>query len=302
MAVPMTIWVRVGRVTAIVRIFACAIRLGGAVPAEKPNIVHHRARTGLPECRHGAWIIPAGIKPDSDDNVAAALGRFQEGFGAPDALITRRAVRQYNLRRARMQSDQRGVGSQFQCVMHDVKSGRQINGAVGRNRILKRFSIVGASIAFGAQITQVHPYIARGQGGQIGNCCGRHGSLRDGVKIGLDFRCRSDVGKAESVRKTGNFINLGRGVKAFAAIAQGDKVRHAAASNPFHIDFSSRALFHPKNECRAGNVFKPGVLDAQFVGPLWFDFNGGGDLSEVRANERQSGFVLENGRFTLAFK
>ena len=230
------------------------------------------------------------------------LGVSEKSFGATNTLISGCAVRQNNLRRARMQSDQRRVGPQFQRVMHDVKAQRQINGAVGGNRFLQYFGVVGFAVALGAQITQIHPGIAGGQGSQIGGNGGRHRGLRRGVEAGFDFRHGSNVGIVKPVGKSLYLINFRGGGEAFATVAQRGKNRHVAAGDAFHVDFVARVFLHPKNECRTGNVFEAGVLDPKFVRPFRLDFNGGGHMPEVRANERESGFVLQNRGFALAFK
>jgi len=103
----------------------------------------------------------------------------------------------------------------------------------------------------------------------------------------------------ESVGKSFYLINFRGGGKAFATVAQRGKDWHGAAGDTFHVDFVARAFLHPKNECRTGNVLEAGVLDPKFVRPFRLDFNGGGHMPEVRANERESGFVFKNRGFTL---
>jgi len=78
----------------------------------------------------------------------------------------RRVVRQNDLRRARMQADQHGVGPQFQCVTHDVKTGWHINGAMLRDRFLKYVRIVSMSIALRAQVRAGSPKY-RKQAGEL---------------------------------------------------------------------------------------------------------------------------------------
>ena len=138
------------------------------------------------------------------------LGASSNALGAADALIGGRAVGQDNLRRARMQPDQHRVGPQFQRVMHDVKTGRKVNGAVIGNRFLQHGRVIGLAVAFGAQITQIDPGIARRQRGQIGSDGRRHCVQRRGVKMGFDFRHGADVGIVQSVGKSLHCINRRR--------------------------------------------------------------------------------------------
>ena len=201
-----------------------------------------------------------------------------------------------------MQSDQHRVGTQLQCVMHDIKTRGQVNGTMLRNRFLQHFGVVGLAVTFGTQVMQIDPSVARRQMGHIGGDCRRHCTQRRGVEAGFDFRHCSHVGIMESVRKIRYRINFRRGGKCFAAFTQRGKDRHFATVNTFHVDFIARTFFHPKNERGSGNVFEAGVLDPKLVHPFTFDFNGCGHPQKVRANQRESGFVFKNGGLTLVFK
>ena len=270
--------------------------------AQETNVVHHRTGAGLPQSRHGAAIVPAGIEAETEDDVAAAFGCCQQSLGAAGVLITGRAVRQDDLRCARMQSDQHRVGPQLQCVMHDVKSRRQVNGAMGRDRLPQRLRVISVAVAFGARIMRIDPGIARGQGSQIRDGGGWHRAARRGLEAGFDGRLGSEDGEAESVEKIGDDINWRGGVEPFPALAQRGKDRHIAASDSFDVDFVARTFLHPKNKGGTGNVFQARVLDAKFVHPFRFDGHGRGHAPEERANKGQPGFVFENRGFTLVFK
>ena len=130
-----------------------------------------------------------------------ALRRLEEGFGCPRVLVGRRAIRQYDLRRTRMQSDQHGVGSQCQCVLHDIKSGRQINGAWAAIACLQRFCVVSGAVAFGSQVAHVHPCIARGQSRQVGDGAGGRSTSGSALKSVWNSGVAPISGKAESMRE-----------------------------------------------------------------------------------------------------
>ena len=70
----------------------------------------------------------------------------------------------------------------------------------------------------------------------------------------------------------------------------------------FHVYFVAQALLSPENECRAGNVFEPGVFDPKFVHVFRLNFDRGGDVPELRTNQRESGFLFQNGGPALALQ
>ena len=201
-----------------------------------------------------------------------------------------------------METDQHRVGPQRERVAHDVEARGQVDGAVRGDGLLDHLGVIGDAVAFGAQVAQVHPGVARRQTGRSEATGG--GKVASGVasKSVLIRGSGADVRKVEAVGEGLHHVGLCGGGEALAAVAQRGKDRHGAAGDALHVDFVARVALDAEKKGRAGDLFEAGVLDPEFVGPAGFDGDGGRHAQEMGADERESGFALQDGGFALAFK
>ncbi len=69
--VPGTVRIGIGTVSGVVRIHAGAIRIVGAVAAQKPDIVNQRVFAGVPEEPDRPWVETAGENTEAGDDVGS---------------------------------------------------------------------------------------------------------------------------------------------------------------------------------------------------------------------------------------
>src|SRR5947209_7142693 len=110
LAVPAPVEVGIGGVCVVIRILARAVRLARAMPAEKPNIVHHRRGTCHPLDRDCPWVDAVRIETNTEQDIRAALRGFDQRFRSADALKRRCPIRYDDLGSVRVQSDEGRVG------------------------------------------------------------------------------------------------------------------------------------------------------------------------------------------------
>src|SRR5258708_6607059 len=97
-------------------------------------------------------------------------------------------------------------------------------------------------------------------------------------------------------------IGVGGGDESLGAVAQRGQDRPTTAGGSFHVDFVSRIALDPEKKSRAGYLFEAGVLDPQLVSLFGLEHDGDRHAQKMRANERETGFALQDGGFELTFK
>ena len=257
---------------------------------EKADVVHHRASAGLPESCDRARVRAAGVKAEPDHDVAPPFRRFQQGFWRTHTLIARRVILQDNLRRPGVETDHYGVRPQRQRVAHHIEATGQVERRVRVEGLLDHLRVIGGAVALGAQI------------GQIGGHGRRQGGERSGVEQGPDLGNGPDIGIVEAVGEGLHHIGVRRGREVFAGFAQRGKDRYRAAGDPFHVDFVARIALNAEEKGRAGDLFEAGVLNPKLVGFAGFERDGRRHAQKMGADERESGFALQDGGFALPFK
>src|SRR5208282_5753351 len=97
-------------------------------------------------------------------------------------------------------------------------------------------------------------------------------------------------------------VHILRTSELFAAFAEEDKNRDAAANRVFHVDFRARILFVADDYGGAADIFEAPILDPQFVEIPVIDGNCRRDILELRADQGQPRLMLPYSGFALAFK
>ena len=95
----------------VVRILTRAVGLARTMPAEKPNIVHHRGGTCHPLHRDRAGVDTVRVETNTKQDICAALRSFDQRFRSADALKRRCPIRYNDLCAVGMQSYEDSVGS-----------------------------------------------------------------------------------------------------------------------------------------------------------------------------------------------
>ena len=111
LAVPASVDVGIGGVCVVIRILARAVGLARSVPAEKPNIVHHRRSACHPLHRECARVDAIRVETNTKQDVRAALRSFDQRFWSADALKRRCPIRHDDLGTVWLHPDESSVGS-----------------------------------------------------------------------------------------------------------------------------------------------------------------------------------------------
>ena len=101
--------------------------------------------------------MPPVKRPMPDDDIVAALGRFQQRLGRADAGKAGRVVGQVDLGDGGMQADQHRVGLQPDGVVHDVAAAGDIEHLGGVDGVLDGGGVVGLAVALHAQACGYSP-------------------------------------------------------------------------------------------------------------------------------------------------
>ena len=111
LAIPASVEVGVRGVRVVVRILARTVGLARSVPAEKPNIIHHRRGTCHPLHRDCAGVDAIRVEANTKQDIRAALRSFDQRFWSADALKRRRPIRHDDLGTVWLHPDESRVGS-----------------------------------------------------------------------------------------------------------------------------------------------------------------------------------------------
>src|ERR1039457_33757 len=109
----------------------------------------------------------------------------------------------------------------------------------------------------------------------------------------------SDIGVVQAVRKYLHLVDARWGCHLLSALAEGGEDGHALADDVLEVDLGPRIIFQADDDGWAGNVFHPAILHPDLVGGAGFDGDCRRNVTEPRADEREAGFALADGRFTL---
>jgi hypothetical protein len=145
-----------------------AVGGGRAAAAHDLDVGDQRGRARPPQQRRGARVDAAGEQADARQDVVAALRASPDRRHRTDAGVARIVVGDDQLGQGRVQADQHGVGPQLQGVGDHVEADRQIEHAVGVDRLLQGGGVVGRAVALHAQRLDVGPVGHRRQGAQGG--------------------------------------------------------------------------------------------------------------------------------------
>src|ERR1700742_404844 len=110
----------ISTVGGVVRIHASAIRIIGAVAAEEPDIIYERVFTRVPEKPDRPGVEAAGKNAETADDIGSSRRREQQRPGTLRALERRCAVRQVELCRAGVQSDEHSIRAESDGVVQQV--------------------------------------------------------------------------------------------------------------------------------------------------------------------------------------
>src|ERR1019366_3344965 len=195
-----------------------------------------------------------------------------------------------------MEPDEHAVGAKPEGVSDHVAAGRNVKHTMLRDGLLNESRLIGRSIAFGTEGSQIDPGSDRRQAPDRVRRGWRQGFERRGMVAGLDISGCAQRRESKSMRKDFHLVYLPGSGKLAAALAKARKDRHLAADDALEIDLGHPAILIADQDCRAADVLKARVFYPKLVGIMRVDRDGGGNIPELIVDQRQSGFILADRR------
>src|SRR5664279_1967078 len=165
-----------------------------------------------------------------------------------------------------MEPDEHAVGAKPEGVRDHVAAGRNVKHTMLRDSLLNESRLIGHSIAFGAQGSQIDPGSDRRQAPDRVRRGWRQGFERRGMVAGLDFSGCAQRRESKSMRKDFHLVYRAGSGKLAAALAKARKDRHLTADDCFEIDLRHPAVLIADEDGGAADVLKARVLNPKLVG------------------------------------
>ena len=235
--------------------------------------------------------------------VVPPFGASSSGFGPPTPWNAGGPVRQHELRRVRVQADQHAVRPQRERVGDDVLAHRQVDRAVGVDRLLQRGRVVGRPVAARAERARVHPGVAGRQRREVGRD-GARAARRPATRRTRSSSRRGRRGPRSAGRARTPSRRRSRRAPRAAARSPG---RARTSATPRQATFSMLICVRGLSSrltITAGPVTfsKRASFTKRSSGRPGFDLDRGRHVPELRPDEREAGRLLADGGPPLALE
>ena len=285
----------------LVRVSAAAVVQARTVAALDAHIVHQRLFTRAPQQGHGAVVDFTGGQAQARDDAVTTARAFQQRLRAADALVLRRAIRNHQLRQARMQRDEHRVRLHADRVVDDVEAQRQVDGVLAVDGFLERRRVVGAAVALRTEVQHIGPVVRRRQCAQC--ACGRRGGRqRRRLVVGRELAWLAHLLDKQAVVEFLHQVIAALAGQRPATVAKAHERRHVAGAGVFHADLRVHIVLVADDERGAADILEAHILAPQPVAITAVDLHAHRRVADVDIDQREARLMLADRGVALAIE
>ena len=277
-----------------------AVGGGRAAAAHDLDVLDQALLARPPEQGRGARVHPAGEEAEAREDIVAALAAFEDRQDGAEAGMIGVVIGNEELRDGRVQADEDAVRAQGQPVRHLVEAGREIEDAIGVDRLLQGGGVVRLAVADRAQGADIDPLLHRRQVADRGRARRRHGGERLDVGGGGIVARVAECGHGEAIGEIGDPIGLALAVDRPAAVAEAGEDRAVDRQRIIEADLGEDILLVRDDDAGLRHIFEPDILAPEAVAVAAVDLDPDRRVPDRDIDEGEVDLMLADRRVALA--